>query len=868
MSITSLLAAYIIEEQTTTFDRIVSTLLESGQGLQDVIELLEQDLTSSEDRVRSRATLLIALLLEHQPLVKASPPVLHLFVVFFSRRMQDYASISPCLTALTTILKLYATDLDPKFCDLLDIIHSTTKSVHIPSYAQNVRQKALELLRLIIDDEELVKQLRGSGGRLLEGLANCIEGEKDPRCLLIGLRSIHLATVKFAANLDETIYITDDQLTIAEHVFDVVSRYYPISFAPPADDPIGITSEVLSGALEDCMCQTKAIATFAISFLIDQLILEDSDSRVAALTTLSRIIREHGVEILIAEKVGAVVEGKSMGSTASHSKMIIDQDHDDDDDEHGHTHDYDYRNGGIAQFRRLSELLFEASIHEASERILSGIYYLSEAISRSICSTPSIDIKHPIWQIFIEGIIAKVLKEVQATGLDNLKARGAWRLCRSIGQGGGFKTCGLIIEWFLPTAMKGVEESAIRLEVNINRTLKAIYQQVDLLPSLSAQDRIQPGNLALLDGIIQLSSPLEGGLDVSGMQEFQLLSQDRVVSILTLLARFIQPFAVDTIPSDSMVVGEEPKMYAFDDDAFIAIGLAIGAIRELLSRVFIVDNADLYHQLIKSTSMIAMEGMKHFINDEDILKSLHHVDKISPKLQASTKNCLESLSTREKHIPVLLQIACPVLITSSDHYLGMDLIASMAAKENGVIILQHVITQLTQAIHAKDQINTKKYIQACYSVLSDEKCVQVKQKAELFTTIASTSTISIITQLLQMSISSSSQVAAQEVCSLLEKIMQQLVTVEQQMAMFASILDIVQKANGQTSSAALIRSAILYLDKTAVFFSSPLAEQILLQLQGGDDDISNQAVAIIINKVNVILYHCHSLFYLLLSYVL
>lgn len=66
-----------------------------------------------------------------------------------------------------------------------------------------------------------------------------MEGEKDPRCLILCLRVLGTTQQLFPTAADE----------LAEQCFDVTACYFPITFTPPPNDPFGITPEMLSQAL-------------------------------------------------------------------------------------------------------------------------------------------------------------------------------------------------------------------------------------------------------------------------------------------------------------------------------------------------------------------------------------------------------------------------------------------------------------------------------------------------------------------------------------------------------------------------------------------------------------------------------------------
>lgn len=66
-----------------------------------------------------------------------------------------------------------------------------------------------------------------------------MDGEKDPRCLILCLRVLGKTQDLFPQASDE----------LAEACFDVTACYFPITFTPPPNDPYGITPEMLSHAL-------------------------------------------------------------------------------------------------------------------------------------------------------------------------------------------------------------------------------------------------------------------------------------------------------------------------------------------------------------------------------------------------------------------------------------------------------------------------------------------------------------------------------------------------------------------------------------------------------------------------------------------
>jgi hypothetical protein len=88
----------------------------------------------------------------------------------------------------------------------------------------------------------------------------------------------------------------EENMDISEMIFDCSACYFPITFAPPPDDPFGIKPESLVTSLEDCLCTgSLIIATrHTAAFAVTQIESDSMVGRAHALNLLSRIVREYG----------------------------------------------------------------------------------------------------------------------------------------------------------------------------------------------------------------------------------------------------------------------------------------------------------------------------------------------------------------------------------------------------------------------------------------------------------------------------------------------------------------------------------------------------------------------------------------------
>ena len=257
------------DTQSEAFNNIANFV--QANSVNDLIEMLEDQLVSAHDRVRNRATTLLAELF-HQLNFDLQGSVLHLYVVFFNHRLSDFPSVIPSLHALTALVQSYGPKFEPKYNDSLDIFQSVFNALQVPAYAQTVRFKVYLLFKAILTEPQLTSAIESHGVDILEGIVCCMEEEKDPRCLLEVFQVVYFAlklfwrqlnhrvaatsTVSEADNMQSVKATSTRSVLLSIRIFETLNCYFPITFRPPPNDPFGITSEMLISALEDCLCFT------------------------------------------------------------------------------------------------------------------------------------------------------------------------------------------------------------------------------------------------------------------------------------------------------------------------------------------------------------------------------------------------------------------------------------------------------------------------------------------------------------------------------------------------------------------------------------------------------------------------------------
>ncbi len=261
---------------------------------EEVVAQMGPYLTSEKGRIRTKAAALLGEVLNRLPDLPLSDAAVHHYVEFFTSRLSDFPSVAGSLLALRALLQ-YHGGAARKEADV--IATAVFKDVHVPSMTQTIRQRTFEVLYEMMDplggsgdadDQDVPASLHSMSAAFIRGLLDCVEGEKDPRCLILCLKVLSRTQAAFPAAADEHI----------EALFDVTACYFPITFTPPPNDPYGITPEMLSQALRDALTTRPPMAEFVLPLLVDKLTSTHVPAKLEALATLQMATGRYGVRAM------------------------------------------------------------------------------------------------------------------------------------------------------------------------------------------------------------------------------------------------------------------------------------------------------------------------------------------------------------------------------------------------------------------------------------------------------------------------------------------------------------------------------------------------------------------------------------------
>jgi hypothetical protein len=270
--------------------------------------------TSEESKVRYLALLLLASALEH-PRLRVSDREALATLQFLLGRLGDYPSVEGCLRGMEALATgpQYAAQHSTTLADAAARICDTiTREMHVPAMERPIRQRVFELFAALLRHGPSRAALGRAAtwedsdwkgwGELLRGVCLAMDGEKDPRCLLVcfgvldeavraadsaGGSSSSSSTAPPSSSSSSSSGSGGSAGWVVEEVFDVTGCYFPISFRPPRNDPHKITRHMLRSSLERVLTASGALGPHVVPLVLEKLGSSVREAKLDALRLLT-----------------------------------------------------------------------------------------------------------------------------------------------------------------------------------------------------------------------------------------------------------------------------------------------------------------------------------------------------------------------------------------------------------------------------------------------------------------------------------------------------------------------------------------------------------------------------------------------------
>ncbi|NWX11750.1 MMS19 protein, partial [Aegotheles bennettii] len=226
-------------------------------------------LENTDPRTRGRGIQLLSQTLLQCYSLLQEKEVLHL-VLFYENRLQDHHVVIPSVLQGLRALSMCEV-LPPGLA--VSVLKAIFQEVHVQSLLQLDRHTVYSIITNFMGTRE--EELKGLGADFTFGFIQVMDGEKDPRNLLVAFQIVRdLIAKNYALG------------PFVEELFEVTSCYFPIDFTPPPNDPHGIQREDLILSLRAVLASTPQFAEFLLPLLIEKM---DSDLQNAKLDSLQTL---------------------------------------------------------------------------------------------------------------------------------------------------------------------------------------------------------------------------------------------------------------------------------------------------------------------------------------------------------------------------------------------------------------------------------------------------------------------------------------------------------------------------------------------------------------------------------------------------
>ncbi|XP_062832423.1 MMS19 nucleotide excision repair protein homolog [Anolis carolinensis] len=243
----------------------------------DVVENLGSPLENADPRIRTRGIQMLSEVLMQCYSLLQEQEVTHL-VLFYENRLKDHHLVIPSVLQGLEALSM---------CEALasglavSVLKAIFQEVHVQSLLQLDRHTVYSIIINFMSSREA--ELKSLGADFTFGFIQVMDGEKDPRNLLIAFQIVRDIIVKgYALG------------PFAEELFEVTSCYFPIDFNPPPNDAHGIQRGDLIVSLRAVLTATPIFAEFLLPLLIEKMDSDVQSAKLDSLQTLSAACAIYG----------------------------------------------------------------------------------------------------------------------------------------------------------------------------------------------------------------------------------------------------------------------------------------------------------------------------------------------------------------------------------------------------------------------------------------------------------------------------------------------------------------------------------------------------------------------------------------------
>nr|XP_012153539.1 PREDICTED: MMS19 nucleotide excision repair protein homolog isoform X2 [Megachile rotundata] len=256
--------------------------IQSGHAqLYAIVEELGPFLTEKDVSIRDKGINILSTVLSYLPNNFLNEAELHFITSFYCDRLKDHHSIIPAV--LKGILAIVQMNHLPKDSPerLLRVFFD---NVQCQSQSAIDRYNIYLILTTLLQNK--IEDLKAMGPDFLYGMISTIEGERDPRNLMLIFTILPHFMKEFPLG------------HLTEEMFEVIACYFPVDFNPSGSDGLKITRDDLAEKLAPCLCAIPEFSEYCIPTIIEKLFSSLKVAKMDSLYLLCKGAQTFGIKAL------------------------------------------------------------------------------------------------------------------------------------------------------------------------------------------------------------------------------------------------------------------------------------------------------------------------------------------------------------------------------------------------------------------------------------------------------------------------------------------------------------------------------------------------------------------------------------------
>ncbi|XP_051147931.1 MMS19 nucleotide excision repair protein homolog isoform X2 [Andrographis paniculata] len=282
-------------QQVASVDAVAALLKNDLLTLEVLVREMELYLTTTDNIIRSRGILFLADVVAQLTSKPLSDTTIHSLIGFFTEKLADWKALRGAIVGCLALLRRKNIVGMVNECEAKAVAQSYLQHLEVQSLGHYDRKLSFQLMECLLD--RYFGAIQDLADNLVHGICEAIDGERDPRCLLLVFRIVETVARVYPGD-------SGPLADYAEELFEILGQYFPIHFTHPKGEDSGKREE-LSKALMMAFAATPLFEPFSIPLLLEKLSSSLPLAKAESLKYLSFCITKYGSE-RIAKHAGAI----------------------------------------------------------------------------------------------------------------------------------------------------------------------------------------------------------------------------------------------------------------------------------------------------------------------------------------------------------------------------------------------------------------------------------------------------------------------------------------------------------------------------------------------------------------------------------